>query len=281
MKERFKKYLEREFRRIAPTADAMEYREEVLCNLMDKAQELKIKGITDDDMIYEMCIDDLGDFYLTLQDFEDKRTALKKQAKKAANSLIFAVTATLFVVLAYLIISFLTHAWAKTWLIFIVGCFIFIVSLSVIRIPKLKARKAKSILLKLYITADIIMLTVTVYLCLLMLTPLNLTWLAFLVMPIAITLGLVIVSAATESKLIYLDSSLFIMTATSLTYVILGILNVVKWGWGWLLPVAGAFIVFLLFAVKILSDKKQKAAVKKQDKPCEENEEYYTKWKDE
>ena len=54
MKERFKRYLEREFRAIAPTLAAMEYREQMLKQLMDRAQELRIKGIDDEDLIFHI-----------------------------------------------------------------------------------------------------------------------------------------------------------------------------------------------------------------------------------
>ena len=45
MKERFKTYLEEQFRQIAPTKAAMEYRISMLTKMTDRAQELKIKGI--------------------------------------------------------------------------------------------------------------------------------------------------------------------------------------------------------------------------------------------
>ena len=45
MKERFKAYLEEQFRTIRPTAAAMKYREQTLVELLERAQDLKIKGI--------------------------------------------------------------------------------------------------------------------------------------------------------------------------------------------------------------------------------------------
>ena len=51
MKERFKAYLEEQFRQIAPTKAAMEYRKSMLVKMMDRAQELRIKGMQDDELI--------------------------------------------------------------------------------------------------------------------------------------------------------------------------------------------------------------------------------------
>ena len=66
MKERFKTYLEEQFRQIAPTKAAMEYRISMLTKMTDRAQELKIKGMTDDELIYNTVVGELGDFASTL-----------------------------------------------------------------------------------------------------------------------------------------------------------------------------------------------------------------------
>ncbi|MFA6865973.1 MAG: hypothetical protein WCR54_00480 [Clostridia bacterium] len=280
MKERFKRYLEREFKRIAPTKEAMEYREEVFRNLLDKSQELKIKGIENEEMIYEMCIDDLGDFHITLQDFENKRIEIKETARKAGITIIFAITAILFISIGYLIISFLTSAWSQTWLIFVLAILAFIVVLSSIRIPKL-LKENKFIIIKLYVLASIAMVTVSIYLCMLMLFTVPLVWLAFLVMPMIMTLALTVISLIGDSKMKYIDLAAFIMTTTSLLYVILGILDVIEWSWGWLLPVFGVFLVLLVFAIQIIIYKKNKISSNDDiDKISNENEKFYTQWKE-
>ena len=48
MKERFKRYLEQQFRAIRPTVAADEYRDTVLRQLMDRSQEPRTKGMEDE-----------------------------------------------------------------------------------------------------------------------------------------------------------------------------------------------------------------------------------------
>ena len=98
--ERFKKYLEQQFRTISPTREAMEYREEVLRNLLDRAQEYRIKGMTDENAIYDLCIDSLGDFASTLKDFESRLDNVKRALSKAGIIALCAVAFSLFVVIA-------------------------------------------------------------------------------------------------------------------------------------------------------------------------------------
>jgi len=72
MEERFKSYLEAKFKQIAPTKAAMEYRKSLLIKLMDRAQELHIKGMSDEELIYGTVITELGDFDAELRDYENR-----------------------------------------------------------------------------------------------------------------------------------------------------------------------------------------------------------------
>ena len=121
--DRFKKYLEQQFRAISPTKEAMEYREEVLQNLLDRAQEYKIKGMTDENAIYDLCIDSLGHFKDTLVDFENRLDNVKRAVPRIGARVLTGIAIALFVVIGYLSISFATRAWDKTWLILVGGAF--------------------------------------------------------------------------------------------------------------------------------------------------------------
>jgi hypothetical protein len=124
MINRFKKFLENEFRSIAPSEQAMDYREEILGTLLDRAQEYRIKGMEDEDMIYNLCIESLGDFRVTLKDFELKREALKKTAAKSIAISLSVAAAVIVLTIGYLAVSFVTKAWVKTWLIEVGGLFL-------------------------------------------------------------------------------------------------------------------------------------------------------------
>lgn len=136
MKERFKRYLEREFRAIRPTLAAAEYREKVLKQLMDRAQELRIKGIDDEDLIYDMCIDELGDFRATLEQFDEQEHKVANAKRNAVLGAVCAVGAVLAFVIVYLVVSFVTSAWALTWLILVGGAFIGVIAAAIIMLVK-------------------------------------------------------------------------------------------------------------------------------------------------
>ena len=117
MKERFKSYLEEQFRQIAPTKAAMEYRISMLTKMTDRAQELKIKGMTDDELIYNTVVGELGDFASTLRGYENQ--AVKKELGRRVATLgaLLAAAFIAVLVLCYLIVGFVTNLWHPTWLI--------------------------------------------------------------------------------------------------------------------------------------------------------------------
>ena len=92
MKERFKKYLEEHFRKIAPTQAAMEYRKALLRDLLDREQELRIKGVSDDELIYNMAISELGDIDKTLERFEERQIKSGVVKRKISMAAVIAVS---------------------------------------------------------------------------------------------------------------------------------------------------------------------------------------------
>ena len=84
LKERFKAYLEQQFRAIAPTAAAKDLRIRTLKELMDAAQDKRIKGLEDDELIYRLCIEELGDFEAKLKEFESAKREVENKKRKTA-----------------------------------------------------------------------------------------------------------------------------------------------------------------------------------------------------
>lgn len=105
MKERFKQFLEEHFRKIAPTKAAMEYRKTLLVELLDREQELRIKGVTDDELIYNMAVSELGDIDQTLAEFENRQIKSGVVKRKASAVGIIAVAIVALLTVVYLIVG--------------------------------------------------------------------------------------------------------------------------------------------------------------------------------
>ena len=283
MKERFKRYLEREFRAISPTKAAMEYRKDMLRQMLDRSQELQIKGIDDEELIYDMVIDELGDFRQTLVDFDNREIKVKKAKRTALFSVVFSVAFAILLTSAYLITSFaLGNAWGQTWLIMVGGIFAGVIA-GIIALAVFAVKKKKPYLFRICMAIIEVLVAVFVFLVLQILTTLPMCWITFLVM-VLVVLGIdTALSEMSNSIERQFELAIFIEVFCALLYVILGVSHLAPWHPTWLLCLFGALaiVVEILFVVASHNKKKNKSEKKKiKEQYIIEDEDYYTKWDD-
>ena len=284
MKERFKRYLEQQFRAIRPTMAAMEYREKMLRKLMDRAQELRIKGMDDEDLIYDMCIDELGDFGATLAAFDEEEHKVANAKRNAVLGAVCGVGAALALVIVYLIVSFLVPgSWGLTWLILVGGAFAAVIAVAVVLLVKFGKNK-KYIPMRLMPVVVIVLLCVYLFLLLQLVAKVDMAWLVFLAMVIMIAAFDAVLAFITEFKFRWVELPVAIEIVCVMLYVILGIvLGSVFWHPGWLLCLGGvvaaiAETIAIIATRNSKKDKKEKSRLT--DKYIKEDESYYTMWKD-
>ncbi len=279
LNERFKKYLEKEFRFIAPSKEAMDYRLEVFANLTDRAHELKIKGMTDENAIYNLCIECLGDFQSTLKDFENRITNLKKATPKIGAAFSLVICALLFMTVTYLVVSFATKAWDKTWLIFVGGVFL---GLSVLFIAKIvsSVKTRKVIIIRLLTAIIMVLLFVLTYLFTMVFFDLKYDWMLFLLMVMATLFVDTALAYVYNSKSKVPMLMTTIQVSSVLVYVMLGIQGSLAWNPNWLIPVTAALVNVGILTFTLSRISKRKSITPPSDELAKINEEYYTKWND-
>lgn len=281
MKEKFKKYLEEQFRAIRPTYAAMQLREETLTNLMDRAQELKIKGIDDEELIYLTCIDELGDFAATLKEFDEREVKTDAVKRKISLGAVISLAVAAVLTLTYLIVGFVAHVWHPTWLIMVGGVFAGIITIMGFTVPKLMKNK-KYIVLRLLAAVAEILISVFLFLILQLVVNLSGAWMTFLAM-VALVLGVdTAIAFVTSNKFRFIELPVFVEVFSVMLFVILGIVTHV-WHPLWLLCLVG--VVFgigeLIAFVAIRNKRKaEKETEKINKKHVKEDESYYTTWKD-
>lgn len=280
MKERFKQYLEEHFRHIAPTKNAMEYRKSMLTKMMDRAHELSIKGIEDENMIFDMVVGELGDFDKTLEDFE-KREVKKGELKRNISGVsIISICLVALLTVCYLIVGFVSHIWHPTWLIMVGGIFVGVgVLLSYFGVLK-GIKKKRYLRVRLSVSLVEIMLSVFVFLLMQLVFNLNGAWLTFLAMVILIVGVDTVISFATNSKLKWVQLPIFVEIFMVMLYVILGIglsvLNSIAGYWhpAWVMCLGG--VVFAIIEIVALVVKR----THRKEKKVNIDESYWTQWDD-
>lgn len=286
MKERFKKFLEEHFRKIAPTKAAMEYRKTLLTELLDREQELRIKGVSDDELIYNMAVSELGDIDQTLAEFENRQIKSGVVKRKASAVSISAVAIVVLLTVVYLIVGGVAKIWHPTWLIVVGGAFAGVgVLLGYIAVKF--AQKRKYVVTRVCVAVCEVLLSVFVFLLLeLVLEPVlhfEGSWMTFLAM-VALLFGVdTSVAFATKSKIRWFELPVFIEIFGVMLYVMLGILVPGFWHPGWLLCLAGVCCALVQVIVAVIKKAKKNDAEEKAkiaDKNEKQNEAYWTEWDD-
>lgn len=283
MKERFKKYLEEQFRGIRPTEAAMKFRKETLANLLDRAQELKIKGIDDETLIYLTCIDELGNFAESLKEFDEKDIKVENIKRKLSLGAIIAIAVVALLTLTYLIVGLATSLWHPGWLIMVGGIFAGLIIVGGLAVVKLIKNK-KFIFVRLIVATCEVLICVFLFLVLQLIAHLSLSYLVFLAMvPLLVGVDTAI-AFATNSKTRFLELPAFVEVFGVMLYVILGLtLATSFWHPGWLLCLVG--IVFALGEGVVFIARHNKKADSEDSENIEkkykkEDERYWSEWDD-
>lgn len=282
MKEKFKKYLEEHFRKIAPTQAAMEYRKALLRQLLDREQELRIKGVSDDNLIYDMAVSELGNLDQTLEQFEKRQIKSGEVKRKISAATICAAAIVALLTVVYLIVGGVAKIWHPAWLIMVGGVFAGISVLLAYGAYRF-AKKKKFVPVRIFVAICEVLLTVFVFLLLQLVFEISGAWMSLLAM-VAVIFGVdTSIAFATNSKIRWFELPVFVEIFGVMLYVILGITVPNVWHPGWLLCLAGvvcALIELIVFVVKKAKAKNKKEKAELEDKNEKEVQRYWTEWDD-
>lgn len=295
MQDKFKQYLEGEFRKIAPTPASRDYRISLYHQLTDYVQELKLKGIDNDDIIFDLAIKSLGNMDENLAQFEQNQKAKKvASAKKTATIVSVSSTLGLGLILMLAVGLFVKiqniSGFSFSWIFMLLGAFSAITAVLLINMHE-NTSKYKAIIERVSVYAITTLWVVFITLTLLAINiaiprePKTIEgwWLGFIVIPAALAVADAIIALATNQKGKWINLSIDLILVSVMLYVIIGlllgpILDLTNkfWAFGWTLilgGIAGAGIILGL--AKKSKDKKDKLIFGDSN---EVDEKYYTEW---
>ena len=115
MLDRFKSYLDKTFKYLPYTEEADALREEMLSGLMERAEDLRSEGLTEE-QIFERAVESLGDYTETIKALKRKPFAIFKDAK-FLRGVLGAICFILTCVVLYLVLGVSLNLWGKGALI--------------------------------------------------------------------------------------------------------------------------------------------------------------------
>ena len=282
MEEKFKAFLESAFRSIAPTEAAKEYRVKLYKDMQARAQELRIKGMTDNDLIVDTVLEDYEDIGDKLKEFENKEIKVNTFKRNAIFGVVVSVIAVVLLAITFVLVGSLTKIWHPTWLIMVGGIFIGIgVILSVLGVKAVQNKKF--LLLRFYVAIAEVLLSVFVFLMLQIVFKITGSWMTFLAMVALILAVDTAIAFLTDSKGRWIELPIFSEVFVVMLYVMLGILLDDFWHPGWILCLLG--VVFALTEIGVfvgVHNRKKTHAEndKNYEKYVRKDEKYWTDWEE-
>lgn len=214
------------------------YKRKMLEVMTEKAKELSKTGIKDDKVIADLVADEFGNLGDKFKDFE-KKNKKKKLLKYGLpiGSLVYII----LMLVTYFIVSGVTGAWSKTWLIIVGGVFALIIFCFGLIIAKLcTMRRVFHPIARLLIVICTILLAVFTFLYLHIMVPTELfVWPTIPAGVAAALIGDLIFAFRTKQKLRTISFFVYMPAIATMLYVILAANSVVTWSGGWIIILLG------------------------------------------
>ena len=252
----FIEYIENSCKDIADVKNSQifyKYKKGILDEMDDRACDIKNAGLKDEKVLVDLLKDEypnLAAGYISYYQSEKKKMRQKLWDK---ITIFGSIALILLSVAIFLAISFMTDAWATTWLIVVfAACFAAIAfcTLGVRKILKLK--RIFHPIARILTAMSIVIATVYIFLFCLM-TGVYRPWLAIIGGVIAALIADAAFAYFTKQRLYMFSIFAYIPAIGALMYVILAALGVLEWNTGWLLVLVGV-VIDIIIAVAIIMD---------------------------
>ena len=243
-------YIESSCRNLEESTETYRYKRKILEDMTEKAKALLETGLKDEKVIADLVASGFGDIGSDFNEYE------KKKKKKKLLKIGLPIGSIAFIVLmlvVYFIVSAVTDAWGKSWLI-IVGCvFALIIFLFSLLIAKLcTMRRVFHPIARVLIVLCTVLLAVFTFLFLHIMVPTELY--VWPILPAGVALALVgdlIFAFRTKQKLRTISFFAYMPAIATMIYVILAANSVVTWGGGWVIILSGlvvdvAYIIYII-----------------------------------
>lgn len=250
------------------TKNAYLYKQEKIAQMTARANELVSKGIKDNNVIDELIKDEFKNIKQDFYALEKTQKNKKAKIKSAQTSALSVIVYSLGLVLFYLIISFLTHLWSKTWLILVIGLLVPLGFISYKSARKtMEEKNVFSFSARVSMASAIMLISIAAFLVFGFIGSFSKSWMILIAGIIAILCADIFFSKKTQQKTSIFTTLLYLPVIASLVFVLGGVTHILPWHPGWMI------IVISLFADFVLALKQLKANSKsaQEDEPWEEN----------
>ncbi len=248
----FTEYIEKSFEGIQETPSLYKFKQQKIAEMSERANTLISSGLKDQNVLHSIIINENPDLKGEYKKLMAEKKKKAKKLKKSKTAVLGVVGYILALVIAFLFVSFVTNAWAKTWLIMVAGILLPI-GVGCISVTKKGLNKQNSFtpVSRLTLIGGVFLIATVVFLCLTMLTSFQGTYLIYIA---AVAFALIadgLFAYATKQKLAIITYLIYIPAIAALFYVLLGLIGILPWHPGWLIILLAIFADVAIILSKV------------------------------
>ncbi len=256
MKTKFNAYLDETFKHLPYSKGARDLKEEMLANLLERAEELKQEGLLEEE-IYTVCIESLGDYTEAINALKRKPNDFIRDTKMWGN-LLFVICFILCSVVVYVCLGVFMGIWGKGALIVFPSMLgVIFITYSILRLNrniKLKRHAVSGVIIALniilYITALFFILWGAVG------VKAKYAWTVFTFIPLGVTVAHLITQKLLRGKKIWLITWLLLIVVIALPIFLTVSMFSALWHPLWIIMVIAVIVDVFILSVYLLKKRR-------------------------
>ncbi len=249
-------YIELSFTDIKNSETLSKYKSNLISEMRLRANQLQSRGVTDQKVIYDLIVDEYPDpksDYLQSQKKGDNKKEIRSAASRA---LAFAAIYTLTLTVGYLVYSFASDNWAKSWLIMVGGIFSMIIfAFSMVIKNTLSKHEYKTA--RAFTAASVTLFSVFIFLCSQILLQIGKSYLIIIAAAALMITADAALALVTKQKFAVFNLLLGLPAVSALIYVTLALSGAVSWHPYWLIILNAVIVDLIIITVALMRNSKK------------------------
>ena len=210
------------------------FKKKTLDEMNQRAIEIASRGIHDRKVVDDLVISEHNDLKKEYAEYYNKESASIKTRKRIIGNIIGSAIYILTLIVLFLGISFVTHAWSVTWAIIACGILIWVAYLLFLVVQKFTSMKRIfHVFARMALFGAVTVLMVAVYLAVVALTDIPRSWLIVIAGLALSFVADAIYASAAKHRLALITWILYIPVISVFLFVIIGALGVIAWKYAW------------------------------------------------
>ena len=224
--------------------------------------EVSERGIDDRKVLEDLIISEHPDLGKEYAEYRRKQIRSRRTKKFLTRNIIGSVIFLISLVAVYLLISFATQEWDMTWVIIADGVLLWVVYLLSVGVAYFSSmRRIFHVFARLSLAGAVIVAMVALYLLVVALTDIPLSWLIVIVGLILMFISDGAFAVIAKHRLAIINWLIYIPVIATFVFIIIGALSLLPWGVAWIIIPLSLIIDLFIILSSIVKNRLEKVEV--------------------